>query len=44
METLGDYELSLNSLNLNEFFNGNNQTSISRIDFSNKNIKISIHI
>ena len=39
METLGDYELSLNSLNLNEFFNGNNQTSISRIDFSNNKYK-----
>ena len=37
LETLGFYDLSLNSINVNQFLNGENQANISRIDFSNKN-------
>ena len=37
LETVGTYDLSLENISINQFLNGNNQVSISKINFSNNN-------
>ena len=37
LETASTYDLSLRDININQFFNGNNQLSVSKINFSNNN-------
>ena len=37
LETVGKYDLNLENININQFLNGNNQISISKINFSNYN-------